>query len=261
MKKISLIFALVLAFSTCTNNLVSASEQPVQFDGMPQMDGSSMGGHVPQGYTGTRKSTNSFKDMSLANPLYPPQYTPEHIKTIKNTYSVVGKNEVFYVALDMLKDTCGDFSRRAILGNNLTGKPVRIEFKDLSSISKNYSNFDALGWKRKGHLYIYINQKHTNAPAIALSALLAHEALHQDELNSLSEETYAWTMEAAVWCQLLDLYPHYSIPVQALVQRENTLKTLFKKGNYTNRYIKKTVYSNSGYRNLPETSPGFDTSL
>ena len=39
------------------------------------------------------------------------------------------------------------------------------------------------------------------------------------------------------------------------------LDSLFKKGNYTNRYIKKTVYSNSGYRNLPETSPGFDTSL
>ena len=36
--------------------------------------------------------------------------------------------------------------------------------------------------------YIYINPKHEAAPPAALAALLAHEALHQDEYNSLSEE-------------------------------------------------------------------------
>lgn len=192
------------------------------------------------------------------NPLYPAKYTPEYIKEIKNTYDVVGGDEVLYVALDMLKGTNGEYSREAILGNNLTSKPVKIEFKDLGTINKNYKTYDALGWKRGSRLYIYINQTHSDSPAIALAALLSHEALHQDEYNSLSEETYAWTMETAVWCELLELYPDYQLGVDTLVQRENTLKKLFERGNYTNQYIKKAVYSNPGYQNLPESSPGFE---
>lgn len=196
--------------------------------------------------------------IETVNPLYPAKYTPSYIKQIKETYDVVGKDEIFYVALDILKGTNGDFSRNAVLGNNLTGKPVKIEFKDLSQINKNYANYDALGWKRGSRLYIYVNQKHNTSPAIALAALLSHESLHQDEFNSLSEETYAWTMEAAVWCELLKLYPNYELGPDSLVQRENTLKKSFERGNYTNTYIKKMVYSNPGYQNLPESSPGFE---
>jgi len=204
------------------------------------------------------KNISQQKSEDYVNPLYPAKYTPSYIQTIKKEYEIVSKDEIFYVALDMLKDTNGDFSRRAALGNNLTGKPVKIEFKDLSQINKNYADYDALGWKRGSRLYIYINQKHNTSPAIAIAALLSHENLHQDEFNSLSEETYAWTMEAAVWCELLKLYPDYKLGPDSLVQRENTLKTLFERGNYTNKYIKKSVYSNAGYQNLPESSPGFE---
>lgn len=192
------------------------------------------------------------------NPLYPAKYTPEYIRKIRDEYKTVAKDEVFYVALDMLRGTGGDFSRSAILGNNLTQRPVKIEFKDLSQINQNYATYDALGWKRGSRLYIYINQTHSSSPAIALAALLSHEALHQDEYNSLSEETYAWTMEAAVWKELVELNPNYNLPIDSLVQRENTLKKIFERGNCTNMYIKKTVYSNQGYKNLPESSPGFE---
>ena len=95
-------------------------------------------------------------------------------------------------------------------------------------------------------------------PAIALAALLAHEAIHQDEYNSLAEETYAWTMEAAVWTELTELYEDYVYEPGSLVHRENTLKKMFEQGNYTNKYIKKSVYSNESYKTLPETSPGFE---
>lgn len=189
---------------------------------------------------------------------YPKKYTPEYIKQITPGYKDVGKDEVFYVALDMLKDTEGMFSRNAILGNNLSGKPVRIEFRNLSEINAEYATFDALGWKKGKKLYIYINTKHKNAPAGAIAALLAHEALHQDEYNSLAEETYAWTMEAFVWNDILKLYPESNQEQYPLVVRENTLKRLLEKGNYTNKYIKKAVLSNSGYKNLPSYSPGFD---
>ena len=123
----------------------------------------------------------------------------------------------------------------------MTKRPVKIEFKNLGQINQSYANYDALGWKRGKSLYIYINNKHTSSPAIALAALLSHEALHQDEYNSLAEETYAWTMEAAVWSELLELYPNSDIGLDSLVQRENTLKKIFERGDCTNKYIKKTV--------------------
>lgn len=162
-------------------------------------------------------------------------------------------------ALELLRTTSGEFSRKAILGNNLTKKPIKIEFKDLSAINPVYANFDALGWKKRGKLYIYINEKHKDAPKEALAALLAHEALHQDELNSLNEEIYAWTMEAAVWTQLSDENPKLMEISHPLVTRENVIKKLFLKGNYTNKYIRKFVITNKGYQNLPERSPGFES--
>ena len=90
---------------------------------------------------------------------------------------------------------------------------------------------------------------------------MAHEALHQDEFNSINEETYAWTMEAAVWTQLSEDYPQQANSNHPLVIREDMLKKLFVKGNYTDKYIRKTVVSNPGYNNLPSRSPGFEDRL
>ena len=199
----------------------------------------------------------TMPEMTVPNQ-YPAKYTPEYIRQITPTYRDIGKDEVFYVALDMLKETDGMFSRNAILGNNLSKKPIKIEFRDLGQINGEYATFDALGWKKGKNLYIYINNKHKDAPAGALAALLAHEALHQDEFNSLAEETYAWTMEAFVWNDIVKIYPESNVENNALVKRENTLKKLLEKGNYTNKYIKKAVLQNNGYKNLPSYSPGFD---
>ena len=189
---------------------------------------------------------------------YPPKYDDIYINQLKKEYRKISNDEVILVALDMMKNTTADFSRRALIGYNLTDKPVKVQFKDLSQIKEEYQNFDALGWKKKNQLYIFINPRHADAPPAALAALLAHEALHQDEYNSLAEETYAWTMEAAVWSELLEIYPEQNDRQHPLLQRENTLKQLFKKGGYTDKYIRKTVYANKGYLNLPQTSPGFE---
>ncbi|MBR1753398.1 hypothetical protein IJ732_01055 [bacterium] len=197
-------------------------------------------------------------DETETNPLYPKRYTPEYIKEIKPLYKKNAKDEIFWVALDILTGTVGEFSKNAILGNNLSTKPVKIQFKDLKTLNEAYDTFDAVGWKYGSKLTIFVSEKHRDAPAIAIAALLAHEALHQDEYNSLAEETYAWTMEAAVWTEMTEKYSDYEIPVGSLVQRENTLKKMFQQGNYTNKYIKKAVYSNEAYSNLPEISPGFE---
>lgn len=188
----------------------------------------------------------------------PAKYTQEYVQQIMPVYKKVSKEPVICIALDMLQDTTGEFSRSAILGSNLSQRPVKIEFKDLGLINEEYKNFDALGWKKGKELYIFINPRHQDAPAGAIAALLSHEALHQDEFNSIAEETYAWTMEAAVWTEILKLYPVSDVKTHPLVVRENTLGKLFEKGNYSNKYIKKTVMSNKGYKNLPMKSPGFD---
>lgn len=193
-----------------------------------------------------------------ANVKLPAKYTQQYIDSISDEYKEISNEQLFHVALDMLKDTSGEFSRKALLGYNITQKPVKVMFKDLSEINEAYSSFDAVGWKKRGRLYVYINPKHEYAPPGALAALLAHEALHQDEYNSLSEETYAWTMEAIVWNEILKRYPESNNLESALVTRENILKQLLEKGNHTNKYIKKTVYANDGYKNLPLTSPGFN---
>lgn len=205
--------------------------------------------------TEQRKKVKTYKD-SEGNPISADQ--KKRSKNLKKVYKEVTKDEHIMEALELLKGGLGEFSRRAILGNNLSEKPMQVDFEDLSKFGQAYTNFDALGWKKKDRLYIYINKKHQDAPKPALAAVLAHEALHQDDFNSLNEETYAWTMEAAVWTQLSEKYPQYTDSMHPLAVRENTLKKLFVKGNYTSKYIRKTVFANPGYANLPSRSPGFE---
>ncbi len=174
-------------------------------------------------------------------------------------YKKVTKDGAVMQAMELMNTVnIAKYSYNALMGNNLTQKPFKIEFKNIAEIRQEYASFDALGWKKKDTLYIYINEKHRNAPPEAIAALLAHEAIHQDEFASLNEETYAWTLEAAVWMKLTEKNPSALNSPSSLVTRENMLKKLFEKGDYTNKYIKKAVYTNPGYKNLPTRSPGFE---
>ncbi|MCD7879108.1 MAG: hypothetical protein LUG16_04145, partial [Candidatus Gastranaerophilales bacterium] len=123
-------------------------------------------------------------------------------------YKKVTKDGAVMQALEMMQEiNISKYSYNALMGNNLTEKPFKIEFKNIAEIREEYASFDALGWKKKGILYIYINEKHRNAPPEAIAALLSHEAIHQDEFASLNEETYAWTLEAATWMKLAEKNP------------------------------------------------------
>lgn len=185
----------------------------------------------------------------------------ENNEQLYKKYKDVSEDINIINAVEMLEKTAGKYSKEAILGKNLSKKPVKIEFLNLSTINPIYMNFDALGWKKKKNLYIYINEKHKDAPIEALCALLAHEAIHQDEHNSLNEETYAWTLEAAVWTQLTQDVPELENISHPLVERENVIKKLFIRGDYTSKYIHKFVITNKGYQNLPERSYGFEELL
>ncbi|MEW5818580.1 MAG: hypothetical protein AB1782_00180 [Cyanobacteriota bacterium] len=171
------------------------------------------------------------------------------------------KDSKIVKALDALINTDGEWARRAIAGHNNSKKPIKVIFKDLSSISNEFKDHDALGWKdENNNLLIFINKKHSNAPVEALGSLLSHESIHQDDQNSVKEETYGWTYEAEVWIQLKNKYPYLkTIPPgqDSLVDRENLMEMLFRKAGYSSKLIEQKVRSNNSYKSLPETSPGF----
>lgn len=190
--------------------------------------------------------------------LYFQDLTEKEYNELKKAYKKVTDEDKLIYSIELLSKTCGKFSQKAILGSNLSDKPIKVQFRNLSELSAQHASFDALGWKKSGKLYIFINDKHKDAPPIALASLLAHEAIHQDEYNSLNEETYAWTLEANVWYELSKQFPKEAASFHPLVVRENTLKELLIKGNFSDKYIRKSVYSNPGYSNLSERSPGFE---
>ena len=174
-----------------------------------------------------------------------------------NSYSPVTNDPLIIKALNLMDGTSASWAKKAILGNNDSGLPMKVEFKNLAEISPEYATFDALGWKKGKQLYIYVNEKHQNAPAEALASLLSHESVHQDSYCSLEEETYAWGYEADVWTQMKARNPQLAQVQCPLTERLNTLSKLFTAANNTTGSIRNLVYSNPGYKGLPIHSPGF----
>lgn len=178
-----------------------------------------------------------------------PAFSQTHY-TMTSFLRCTRENEIMQ-AFYLLKGSQGERSLRRIVH-----KPVRVVFKDMGSINKALRNYDALSWmSNRGEQVIFVNQKHRLAPPEALAALIAHEAMHDDELNSLSEEVESWRFEAKVWMELKARNPVLAqVPegINALVDRENRLEKETLQGT-----LEKFVRSSPGYKALPETSPGF----
>jgi hypothetical protein len=154
-------------------------------------------------------------------------------------------------AFYLMKEGQGERSLRQIVH-----KPIRVVFKNMAEINKSLKNYDALSWmSNRGEQVIFVNEKHRSAPPEALAALISHEAMHEDEFNSLHEEVESWKFEAAVWMELKAKNPALAqIPegVNALVDRENRLEKETGQGT-----LEKFVRASPGYQGLPEVSPGF----
>lgn len=141
--------------------------------------------------------------------------------------------------------------------SHIVNKPVRVIFKDMGKINKSLKNYDALSWiSTKGEQVIFINEKHREAPPEALAALIAHEALHDDPMNSLTEEVESWRFEATVWMELKarnSALADMPKGISPLVDRENRIEKEVRAGT-----LEQFVRSSPGYAGLPETSPGFE---
>lgn len=163
-------------------------------------------------------------------------------------------------ALKLMKDSPANESYNIILGKNPTNKIIKISFKDLSTLRKQYANLDALGWLRYGRLYIYINSEHKNAPPEALCALIASRTYNQDDTDSINEEIYIWTVEAVEWNYFLEKNPSLANLNTPLVNRENEINEHYKTSKKNVISLEKLVKSLKFYKNFKQQSPGFDDS-
>ena len=161
------------------------------------------------------------------------------------------RDEAIMKAFALMQQGGGEASLTRIVN-----KPMRVIFKDMKTINKTLKNYDALSWlSNQGEQVIFVNEKHRTAPPEALAALISHEAMHDDEFNSLSEEIQSWQHEAEVWMEMKAKNPELAkIPTGscALVDRENRIETEYRKHTLDN-----FVRNSPGYQGLPEESPGF----
>lgn len=133
----------------------------------------------------------------------------------------------------------------------------KVMFKDLAAFGPQNAYSDALTIITFPNMQqvIYIHDKHISAPSQALAAIISHETMHNDQLNSLQEEIAAWDQEAACWQTLKTKYPlldNITLGEFALVDRLNGI--LKEKQNQT---LGQSIRQNPVYKDLPEHSPGF----
>ena len=169
----------------------------------------------------------------------------------------VSKNKKLQNAVELIQKSPITEPYESIIGKNPKNKEIKIQFKKPSSLSKSYTNFDAVGWEKKNNLYIYLNPKHKDAPVEALSSLIAHMTYHQDPIDSINEETYIWALEAVMWDYFLHKKPELFISKTDLVKRENEIYKLYKKSPKDLKYLKKKIKKLDAYKNLEKESPGF----
>ncbi len=138
----------------------------------------------------------------------------------------------------------------------LVRKNIKVQFTDLGMMSPSYIRYNALAAKdNRGNIYIFIDNKHKDAPAEAIAALLTHEAVHQDDQSSINEETVAWTNEARFWTKVTAQNENLKTIPSALVTRLNTLSEKYQQTGTES--IRQLVASNSSYAALPVSSVGY----
>jgi|GEM_PF-1403016 len=214
---------------------------------------------ITDSYRGKKTVANTQLKMNENLPATENSEHQEKLEQLAKRYNKITQDEKILLALDLLKNSKQAFVIDSLLGNNKSQEPIKVSFLDLSTLGDRYKNYDGLGWQVNGYLYIFINQKHKDSPPEAIASLISGLEIHQDEYDSINEEVYARTREAMLWKELTDSNPSARLINYPLVERENHLFEMYKKGNYTNKYLYKFVSSCPKYKNLPLTSPDFES--
>lgn len=170
----------------------------------------------------------------------------------------ISKDPEIIEAIGLMKYSPARESYNIILGQNPTKNVIKVSFRNLSELDYKFTNYDAIGWLKFNRLYIYVNEKHKNAPPEALCALIASRVFNQDAYDSKNEEVYIWTLEAVVWDYFLQKNPSLADSKALLVtKRENPINKLFNKSTKDITTLEKAVRANKSYIYIENESPGF----
>lgn len=134
-------------------------------------------------------------------------------------------------------------------GQNATGKPVRIMFRNLAIYGA--GDCEAFTTKTKaGSLVIFINEQHKEAPLEAIACLIAHESQHHTMTNTKQEELRAWLKEVSTWNAFVRKDPLVAASNHPLVKRENKIAKLNAKDNGRGSAIEQVIAQNPVYAGL-----------
>lgn len=141
-------------------------------------------------------------------------------------FSKITSNAKIISALNALESINENSVISVLNGNNLTQKPIRVMFRDLSLYGQ--GNCEAVTMRtNSGGLAILINPKHMGSPAEAIASLIAHESVHQAQAGTLEEEVKAWTTEARTWKKFNEQNATLSLENTKLTKRLNYIAGLY----------------------------------
>ncbi len=173
-------------------------------------------------------------------------------KAFAADYSANTSDALINRAITLMENTYMSSSIKVLQGENSTGQTVEVKFVNLSAISIDYMNANAVTIvNEEGKMVIYISKSFKTAPAEAIACLIRHETTHNDERCSIEEEVRAWTNEAAAWIYFKS--QNSSLAQAApnkLVDRLDYLSNLYRASGNGSDLIRKEVLANAMYSRL-----------
>lgn len=189
-----------------------------------------------------------------------PEDIKAQLKNEQNNVFKISSSPLILSAIEEIKKVPeGTALYKKLKGDNYTKRPIKVEFIDLAKIDKNLKNCYSAWQQKNGQLYIYINNKYSKLPKEVIATLIVGRLGVDQYPNSKNKELYSWTLESASWSYFTKLNPKLSLIYSPVVQfRENLIRDIYEKGNYTDLYLKILIDKNRLTKDLPQTSVGFE---
>ena len=164
-------------------------------------------------------------------------------------FSANTKHPVLTEALNRLEAMNNRKVLNVIQGQNVTGQPIKIMFRDMSVLG--YGTCEAVTAKSAdGRLVILISSNYKNAPVEAVACLIAHESVHHENTKTYEEEVRAWTTEVQTWVAFTNANPSLKSSDSKLVKRLNYLSKLYAKDGNQNTSIANLIANQPAYASL-----------
>ena len=164
-------------------------------------------------------------------------------------FSANTKQPVLVEALNRLEAMNKKQVISVIQGNNSTGKPIKLMFRDMAAMG--YGTCEAVTAKSSdGRLVIIISSNYKTAPVEAIACLIAHESVHHENTKTYEEEVRAWTCEVQTWVAFTNVNPSLKQSDSKLVKRLNYLSKLYTNDGNQMTSIANIIANQPAYASL-----------